>query len=157
MISIGIMASSAANPDTQIEQKRAREEKDKDNRATLTATSEILFVLLPFIVIGITLAHRGEFRAILFIPEWSIVSAVIVGQSIVKIASTTLGKDEVRKEPVVFTISVLLVCLLVPILVILAIELTSQTISLRLAITQAIFFALSAVVFWFVSGLDSIF
>jgi hypothetical protein len=152
MISIEIMATPPVNPAPEIE-GQARKEKEVASVAAISATSEILFVVLPFIVIGITLAHRGEFRTILYIPEWSIVSAVIVGQSIVKIAST-LGRDKVKKEPIVLVISALLVCLLVPILIILAIALTSQTISFSLAITQAIFFVLSALIFWLTSGLQ---
>jgi hypothetical protein len=127
------------------------ENGEESLRTKLSATSALLFVLLPFIVIGITLAYRGEFRTILFIPEWSIVSAVIVGQSIVKLTSITLGVPAVKKQVVIFILSVLLVCLLVPILVILAITLTSPAISPRLAITQGIFFAISAGVFWFTS------
>lgn len=158
MVSIGIMANSPLKPTAaEIEKELAsakKKEKEENFRATLGATSETLFVVLPFIVIGIALLHRGEFQTIFFIPEWSIVSAVIVGQSIVKIASTTLGRKDIKKEPVVLIISVLLVCLLVPILIILAITLTSQTISLRLAITQGVLFVVSGIVFWFSSGLE---
>jgi hypothetical protein len=115
-----------------------------------------LFVLLPFIVIGITLAHRDEFRTILFIPEWSIVSSVIVGQSIVKLASASMGERKVKKEAIVLIMSILLVCFLVPILVTLAIVLTSTFISTALAVTQAVFFLLSIVIFWFGCVIESL-
>jgi hypothetical protein len=131
------------------EKTRAQEqaEKEGDRRAFISALSEMLFVLLPFIVIGITLAYRREFRSILFLPEWSIVSAVIVGQSIVKLSSAGIGRSNVRTEMIVLFISALLVCLLVPILCILAITLTSASVSRSVAVTQAIFFSLSVVVF----------
>jgi hypothetical protein len=154
MISIEIMTTEPVDPAPEIE-GQARKEKEEMKVASVaatSATSETLFVLLPFIVIGITLAHRGAFRTILYIPEWSIVSA-IVGQSIVKVAST-LGRHKVKKELIVLMMSVLLVCLLVPILIILAIALTTPTISLALAITQAFFFVLSALIFWVTSGLE---
>jgi hypothetical protein len=90
---------------------------------------------------------------VLFIPEWSIVSAVIVGQTIVKLTSAGIGRTNVKKEAVILIISVLLVCLLVPVLIILAIALTSPGISMTLAIIQAVLFLLSAGLFWTVSAL----
>jgi hypothetical protein len=83
------------------------------------------------------------------------VSAVIVGQSIVKLASASVGRINVKREPVILVLSVLLVCLLAPILVILSIALTSPRISITMALAQAIFFALSAVIFWSASVLDA--
>src|SRR5664280_1616446 len=134
-------------------QNQAEKEKKKPyDGAFSKATSELLFVLLPFVVIAITLAHRGELRTILSIPEWSIVSAVIIGQTITKLASATLGRTGLKKERIVLVMSILLVCMLVPVLIILAIVLTSPTISKALAVTQAIFFVLSAFLFWAASG-----
>lgn len=133
--------------------KKTKGITEDDRRAFASASSELLFVLLPFIVIGITLAHRGEFRTILFIPEWSIVSAVVAGQTIVKLASAGIGKTNVKKEAIVLIISLLLVCLLVPILIILAIALTSQGISTSLAVIQAFLFLLSVALFWTTSAL----
>lgn len=135
---------------------------DKFSRvsAYAMATSEILFVWLPFIVIGIAFAHRAESKTLLFIPEWSIVSAVIVGQAIVKFASVGLGRSNVDKSLnsidkslMLLIISVLLVYLLAPILIILAITLTSPTVSFRLMIAQHVFFIISCVVFWFASAM----
>lgn len=144
-----------AQTSAEAAKKKAKSEgfTEDDRRAFASASSELLFVLLPFIVIGITLAHRGEFRTILLIPEWSIVSAVIVGQTIVKLTSAGIGKTNVKKEAVILIISILLVCLLVPILIILAIALTSPQISMSLAIIQAALFFLSAALFWTVSAL----
>jgi hypothetical protein len=137
-------------------EKLRKKKEDADNiRAIFGASSELLFVVLPFIVIGITLAHRGEFRSFLLIPEWSIVSAVIVGQSIVKITFNALGEPKIKKEAITFVIAILLVFLLVPILIVLAIVLTSQNITTTLAASQAIFFVLSALIFWLTCLLES--
>jgi len=43
--------------------------------ARLNASSELLFVLLPFLVIAIVLSHKGSLATIFFLPEWSLVSA----------------------------------------------------------------------------------
>jgi cytochrome bd-type quinol oxidase subunit 2 len=121
---------------------------DAENKRAFTrATTELLFVLLPFIVIGITLGHRGELRTFFYIPEWSIVSAVIVGQAISKAAYSAMGHTNIRKENVNLVIAACIVCLLVPILIVLAIVLISPNVSTTLAITQAIFFLLSGIVF----------
>jgi hypothetical protein len=149
------MSTPPLNPAPSSEEEKVQKKKERYTRAILGASSEILFVILPFIVIGITLAHRSEFRTILFIPEWSIVSAVIVGQAIVKVASAVLGRTNIVKEGVVLILSILLVCLLVPILIILAIGLTSVTISLSLALTQTLLFLLSISVFWFASWIEN--
>ncbi|HXM60186.1 MAG TPA: hypothetical protein VN950_04965 [Terriglobales bacterium] len=153
------MSTKPATPPASTEEQKAQLKKlvgkEKDVRALTTATSELLFVLLPFIVIGIGLAHRGEIRTIFFIPEWSIVSAVIVGQTIVKVASASVGNIHVKKHPIILIMTILLVCLLVPILSILAIVLTSPNISTTLAATQAVFFVLSTVVFWGASAIET--
>jgi hypothetical protein len=81
---------------------------------------------------------------------------VIVGQTIVKLASASIGGRKVKKEAIVLVMSVLLVCFLVPILVTLAIVLTSTAISTALAGTQAIFFVLSILIFWIGSVVESL-
>lgn len=133
-------------PDRQISsasEASRQAKKDSDHReslrAKLGAVSELMFVVLPFIVIAITLAHRGELKTIFFLPEWSIVSAVIMGQSIVKWASIAIGNKVSFKEGIVFILSALLVVGLVPILIVLAIVLTADKVSIGLAYTQAIF------------------
>jgi hypothetical protein len=135
-------------------EEKARKDAEENVRIFLPAASELLFVLLPFIVIGIALAHRGEIRTIFFIPEWSIVSAVIAGQAIVRVASASIGTTVVKPK-IILIISILLVCLLVPILSILAIALTSPSVSTSLAVTQSVFFLLSLVVYFFSSAFES--
>jgi hypothetical protein len=132
------------------------QEEQESSKARIEAFSELLFVILPFIVIAITLGHRSELRTILFLPEWSIVSAVITGQSIVRISSTAMDRSlTVQKEPIVLILSVLLVCLLVPILVVLSIVLTSDKVSTALAAVQSVLFVASAIVFWTTKWLEA--
>ena len=143
--------TSTDNNQTVGDERKSRRQKDAFTRAT----SETLIVLLPFIVIGIALAHRGELRTIFFIPEWSIVSAVVVGQALVKVASFSIGSLRVHKEPVILIMSVLLVCLLVPILMVLAITLTSGSVSVAMATTQAAIFFISTTIFWVATALEA--
>jgi hypothetical protein len=151
------MATTTALPPDH-DPEHLKQEKDKliESRAKFAATSELLFVILPFIVIAIILGHRGELKIIFFLPEWSIVSAVIVGQSVIKLVSMVLGRKKVIKESILLILSVLIVLWLVPILVILSIVLIADKdkVSCTLALTQAIMFFVSIAVFWWTSFVE---
>jgi hypothetical protein len=118
--------------------------------------SEALFIILPFIVIAITLGHRGQLTSFFALPEWSIVSAVIVGQMIVRCVSVLFNRSIHTQELFVFMVASILVLLLVPILILLTIVLTSEAVTRTLQIAQAILFLLSLVVFSWGSLLESI-
>jgi hypothetical protein len=77
-----------------------------------------------------------------------------MGQSIVKWASIAIGNKVSFKEGIVFILSALLVVGLVPILIVLAIVLTADKVSIGLAYTQAIFFVLSAICFGLTSLIE---
>ena len=123
-------------------------------RAVFAASSEMLFVLLPFFTIAIVLAHRGQLRHLFFLPEWSIGSAVMVGQSIVRVVAAVLGKD-VYKEAFVLLLSALLVILLVPDLVVLSLGLMTDDLSTGLAVAQACLFVASGLVTWSITYAES--
>jgi hypothetical protein len=133
---------------------KAEANKRANTHAALNASAELLFVILPFIAIAMSLLHRGELRTIFYLPEWSIVSAVIVGQAIVKLVSSVLG-EPVYKEPVLLTLSVMLVCLLVPILILLTMVLTEDKVSNNQAIAQAVIFSFSAALYWIFAATDA--
>jgi len=125
-------------------------------RAKMAAFSELLFVVLPFIVIAITLGHRGELYTIFSLPEWSIVSAVIIGQSMIRLVSVVLDTKPAYKEGILFILSLILVLLLVPSLVILAIILTSAGVTKLLAYAQASLFIVCAITFYGTSYLETV-
>jgi len=116
--------------------------------ARLNASSELLFVLLPFLVIAIVLSHKGSLATIFFLPEWSLVSAVILGQSLMRLVSAIVGRRAIEKEKVLLLLTAILVFGLIPVLIILAIVLTTDRVSPRLAYTQAVMFVLSTGLFW---------
>jgi hypothetical protein len=131
--------------------KTKEEEDDNEGNAWCGAISELLFVLLPFLVITITFAHRGQVRTILSLPEWSLVSSVVVGQSIVKIVSTSLtygtGGRPILIDRIALLVAVLMVCVLVPCLTVLSLVLTSDHVSRALACWQIILFLLATFLF----------
>lgn len=120
----------------------------------LSALTELFFVILPFIVIAIALLHKGALHTIFYLPEWSIVSAVMAGQSVKKLVSSVLG-ETVHEENVLFLLTIQLVCVLIPILVILSIVLTSDTVSLKQAWAQGILFVISAAIFFSLSLVET--
>jgi hypothetical protein len=134
-------------------EKQAAQKKKESERLTFALITELLFVILPFIVIGITLANRGELRTLFFIPEWSIVAAVIIGQAIVRFASVAIGRPVAGKEAIVFMMTLMLVAILVPTLLILVFVLTSP-ITLNLAIAQGGLFAFSLIGFILATGVE---
>lgn len=142
------MANDQPADEKEEKAKKARE-KRADFHAKLDATAELLFVVLPFIVIAITLAHRGELRTIFYLPEWSIVSAVIMGQTIRTLVSLVLG-EKVYKAPILLALTILIVFGLVPILVILSIVLIADKVSTALAAVQGTMFCISAFLFWLI-------
>jgi FtsH-binding integral membrane protein len=125
--------------------------------------SESLFIILPFIVIAIALASRGRLQLLFTLPEFSIVSAVIVGQTIVRCISVLLGRqlpnrpgsNAPAKEGFVLLVTCLLVLLLVPTLILLTLVLTNDALSLTLQIAQIALFLLSLFAFAFGSTMES--
>jgi hypothetical protein len=98
---------------SEIEAARKKLEADRESRATAQSWSELLFVILPFIVIAITLLHRGEIGSPFYLPEWSIVSSVIMGQSIMRLVSSALG-GRVKNELFMLVLTAIFVFGLAP-------------------------------------------
>jgi hypothetical protein len=140
-------------------ERRAWEERYENAKleGNFRAASELLFVLLPFLVIAMTLAHRRELRTMFYMPEWSIVSAVLAGQTIVKIGTAMVLRASKNLEVVGFILAFLIVCILVPILIVLVIILTTDRVTNSLAIAQAILFLISVGVFtrsWWIEAVS---
>jgi len=145
------MANHKESKDLQNAESNADGEK-----AMWVAGAEILFVLLPFLVIAIILSYKRALFSIFLLPEWSIVSAVINGQSLVKFVSATTGRNGAH-ERVVFAVAALLVLLLVPSLVILSIVLSVEHVTFPLAMTQCVMFIVSLVIFSLSSFIEDCF
>jgi len=113
-------------------------------------TSELLFVLLPLVVIAlIRLAGGHSLRELLAIPEWSFGSAVLIGQALVKLVSGVAAqRSPARWESLAFVVSVMVVLALVPSLIVLALMLTASTASTALITMQMLLFGMSVVVFY---------
>jgi hypothetical protein len=122
-------------------QKLPDQRKERRNDALQSVIAEVLFVLLPMIVIGTVLAVRGEIQRFIYIPEWSLVNAVIVGQSVMKMFSGVLRFDTRQPGNLLLTVAGAIVLLLVPTLVVLSFILVSDHVAPFLAVVQLVLFA----------------
>jgi hypothetical protein len=118
-------------------------------RAVVAAVSELLFALLPFAVVFIVFAYQQRaWYEYIMAPEWAFASALLFGQSIVKIVQGTLNLGKGINVPaVMLTISLLIIVGLVPSMVLLAIVLTGKDAPLWMGITQVILAIVAGVFF----------
>ena len=142
-----VIAATKVEDDNKEKEKEKEKEKRRTAHACLAATSEFFFVIVPFIVIAMVLEHKGDLRTIFYLPEWSIVSSVLLGQALIKLVAMTVGAS-IYKPPIIFVLTLLLVLGLIPALMLLSFVLLADKISTGLAATQCIMFVLGITVYW---------
>ena len=116
------MTESTAQKEAPSNQELQRLRRDFRTRSILQSITELLFTLLPFIVLlMVTAAKTGQVQEILAESEWSFAAAILFGQTIVRIVGGVTHEDiagNARSENVVLTIAMLIVLGLVPSMVI---------------------------------------
>lgn len=127
-------------------------ERDEVGGLDLSAAgivAELLFVLLPLVVITIIrLVDLETIGAIMRLPDWSFASAVLFGQSIVKlVGGVAAQRSPGRWEAISLVVSILVVLGLVPALVVLALTLSLESPPSGLIILQVLLFVVSIGVF----------
>ena len=115
--------------------------------------SELLFVLFPFIVIGVVFSYEGNLKKLFFSSEWALAASLLSGQTIVKFVSGIINRDSRYHGRISLLITSIIVLLFVPSLLVLTLILVSEINLLGLAITQIILFILSVIVFYVYGGL----
>lgn len=111
---------------------------------------DLLFIVLPLVVISIVDVSVGRsLFAIIESPELSFGSAVLFGQTIIKVVSGFAHTKPSGAEQPVFIIALIIVFGLVPSLVVLALLLSVNPIPSGLQLAQAAIFALGVIVFGF--------
>jgi len=127
---------------------------DEQARAWTAAVSELLFALLPFAVVFIVFTYQKKgWVTYIMAPEWAFASALLFGQSIVKVVQGTLNQSGINVPAVMLTVSLLIVFGLVPSLVLLAIVLTGSDAPLWVGITQVILTVLASILFVFFAAI----
>lgn len=116
--------------------------------------SEFLFTLLPIIILLIVRSYESNYTAIFYNTEWSIISLILFGQSIVKFSSgISNSKEKFRWQLVALVISIIIIFGLIPSAIILVLNLSSKTMSCGTYISQFILFILSGLTFFIVGAL----
>jgi hypothetical protein len=106
--------------------------------------AELAFLLGPFVVIGFAYFYKGDLHDLLYTPYWSIASAVLIGQAlvrfIVRMLQSNLHDPSIAWERVTLVFSLLIVLVLIPALVVLLLVVISTQPSFFLGVAQLILF-----------------
>ncbi|QWF69405.1 hypothetical protein KEF85_08400 [Methylomonas paludis] len=117
--------------------------------ATYAIFGDLLFIVLPLVVISIVDVSVGRsLFAMIESPELSFGSAVLFGQTIIKVVSGFAHSKPSGAEQPVFVVAMIIVFGLVPSLVVLALLLSINPVPHGLQMAQAGIFALGVVVFF---------
>ena len=116
--------------------------------------SEMLFTILPLIVISIVRSYQYKFELIFYNTEWAMMSIILFGQSIVKFSSGIANSRlKFRWQLVSMIISLIIIFGLVPSIIILIINLLNNEMIFGVHIAQIILFVLSIITFFIVGYL----
>jgi len=143
----------ANNQSDELDQEK--EDSDDPHYANTWAIliSETLFVLLPLIVLTIVFSYQRKIFGLLHTPEWSFISAILFGQTLVKFVSAVISGAGVQYwQRVVAIVSAIIVLGIVPSLIILSLVLVSESPSNSLAIAQLVMFVLSIGLYFYIGG-----
>ena len=136
------------NKDTFITGNGNETHKTHRKAAMYAILGDLLFIVLPLVVISIVDVSVGRsLFAIIESPELSFGSAVLFGQTIIKVVSGFAHTKPSGAEQPVFIIALIIVFGLVPSLVVLALLLSVNPIPHGLQLAQAGIFVLGVVVF----------
>jgi hypothetical protein len=117
--------------------------------ATYAIFGDLLFIVLPLVVISIVDVSVGKsLFALIQTPELSFGSAVLFGQTIIKVVSGFAHSKPSGAEQPVFVVAMIIVFGLVPSLVVLALLLSINPVPYGLQIAQAAIFVLGVLVFF---------
>lgn len=124
--------------------------KTHQKAAMYALLGDLLFIVLPLVVITIVDVSVGRsLFAIIESPELAFGSAVLFGQTIIKVVSGFAHTKPTGAEQPVFIIALIIVFGLVPSLVVLALLLSINPIPYGLQLAQAGIFALGIITFFF--------
>jgi len=127
------------------------EERESSKDSLCVVAAEALFILLPFVVIGIVLWHKGDLARFPYMPEWAIAAAILVGLALVRFTTGLFQAGaEIRAlawERVMLVFSGVIIFALVPSLLVLALVLVSSAVSLYLALGQVALFVMGLALF----------
>jgi len=120
------------------------------------SASEVLFVILPLIVLTIIFLFKSRASEIMASPEWSFGASVLFGQGIVKLVGGLSARGGMHGARVGLFCAIILVLGLVPSLVVLSLILISEHPSEGLIRAQELLGVFSLVSFFFCADMGAL-
>jgi len=115
--------------------------------------SELLFTLLPILILFIVRSSQNDFKTLFYNTEWSIISLILFGQSIVKFSSgISKSNEKFRWQFVSLIISLIIIFGLIPSAIILVLNLTNKEQLIGLYISQIVFLFISIITFFVIGA-----
>lgn len=116
--------------------------------------SELLFNILPLIILLIIRSYESKFEMIFYNTEWSMMAIILYGQSIVKFSCGISNSNlKFRWQLVSLIISIIIIFGLIPSIVTLIINLLSDKYSFNMYIFQMVIFLISIPTFFIIGYL----
>lgn len=116
--------------------------------------SEIIFTILPLVVIAIIRSYQKQPDQIFYNTEWIMMAIILFGQSIVKFSSgISNSKRKFRWQLVALIITIIISFGLIPSIVILIINLLSTEMNFTLYLFQLVLLILSIITFFIIGYL----
>src|SRR5690606_29826405 len=110
--------------------------------------SEIIFTILPLVVIAIIRSYEKKPEQIFYNTEWIMMAIILFGQSIVKFSSGISNSNRTfRWQLVALIITVIISFGLIPSIVILIINLLASELNFTLYLFQVILLGISIITF----------
>lgn len=117
-------------------------------------TTEFIFTLLPIVILLVVRSYESDLRGLFYNTEWSIISLILFGQSIVKFSSgITNSKSKFCWQLVALVISLIIVVGLIPSSIVLVVILLSDECCKVMYIAQLVLFVLSCFCFFIIGAL----
>lgn len=112
-----------------------------DKTVKYILVTELLFTLLPIIILIVVRSYENNFRAIFYNTEWSIMALVLFGQTIVKFVSgVSKYKAKLRWQVAALVVSMIMIFGVIPSATVQVINLTSKVLSDITYVVQLILF-----------------
>lgn len=137
-------------------EKKVSTNRSPESRTMALLWSELLFVVLPFLVLALVSFHKESSPALfLLAPEWAFASTILFGQTIVKLvsAATEFFGNPIT-ENIALIVTMLMVLGVVPSMVVLTMILLAASPPTWLGVAQVFLFIMSVGLFLLIGGVS---
>lgn len=130
---------------------------NKKNKAVLVIISEIIFTVMPVLIVISIKLYKNEMSEIFKITDWSFLAIIFMGQSLIKFIIGISSNKNIKETNIIMFITTLLIVLgLIPPIIIFVMISLSTTEYLCLYILQAGCFILSVIIYFIIGSVSQI-